>query len=94
MIAYVINGTTSLAYHFDMLTQQKAVITSTDIASFPEFSIATLGSQIDIVYQDICWSRLHLYMGWHSQIVISLYHEVGKSQVLDHHGRCHGILSY
>ena len=51
MIAYVINGTTGLAYHFDMLTQQKAVITSTDIASFPEFSIATLGSQIDIVYQ-------------------------------------------
>ena len=51
MIAYVINGITGLAYHFDMLTQQKAVITSTDIASFPEFSIATLGSQIDIVYQ-------------------------------------------
>ena len=51
MIAYVINGITGLAYHFDMLTQQKAVITSTDIASFPEFSIATIGSQIDIVYQ-------------------------------------------
>ena len=51
MIAYVINGITGLAYHFDMLTQQKAVITSTDIASFPDFSIATIGSQIDIVYQ-------------------------------------------
>ena len=51
MIAYVINGITGLAYHFDMLTQQKAVITSTDIASFPEFSIATIGSQISIIYE-------------------------------------------
>jgi hypothetical protein len=51
MIAYVINGIAGLAYHFDMLTQQKPVVTSTDIAHFPEFSIATLGSQIDIIYQ-------------------------------------------
>ena len=51
MIAYVINGIAGLAYHFDMLTQQKPVITSNDIAYFPEFSIATLGSQIDIIYQ-------------------------------------------
>ena len=51
MIAYVINGIAGLAYHFDMLTQQKPVVTSNDIAHFPEFSIATLGSQIDIIYQ-------------------------------------------
>jgi hypothetical protein len=51
MIAYVINGISGLAYHFDMLTQQKPVVTSNDIAYFPEFSIATLGSQIDIIYQ-------------------------------------------
>lgn len=51
MIAYVINGISGLAYHFDMLTQQEPVVTSNDIAYFPEFSIATLGSQIDIIYQ-------------------------------------------
>lgn len=51
MIAYVINGIAGLAYHFDMLTQQKPVVTSNDVAYFPEFSITTLGSQIDIIYQ-------------------------------------------
>ena len=51
MIAYVINGTAGLAYHFDMLTQQKPVVTSIDIAHFPEFSITALVSQIDIIYQ-------------------------------------------
>jgi hypothetical protein len=50
MIAYVINGIAGLAYHFDMLTQQKPVVTSIDIAHFPEFSITTLVSQIDIIY--------------------------------------------
>ena len=51
MSAYVINGITGMATHFDMLNQQKPVITSIDIAYFPEFSIATLGNQINIVYQ-------------------------------------------
>ena len=51
MIAYVINGIAGLAYHFDILTQQKPVVTSNDMAYFPEFSIGTLGSQIDIIYQ-------------------------------------------
>ena len=51
MIAYVINGITGLATVSDMLAQQKPVVTSNDIAYFPEFSIATLGSQISIIYQ-------------------------------------------
>lgn len=51
MSAYVINGITGMATHFDMLNQQKPVITSIDIAYFPEFSIAILGNQINIVYQ-------------------------------------------
>ena len=51
MIAYVINGITGLATFFDMLTQQKTVISSTDIAHFPEFSIESIGSQIFTVYQ-------------------------------------------
>jgi hypothetical protein len=46
MIAYVVNGVTGLASNIDLLTQQKSVITSTDVAYFPEFSIASLGSQI------------------------------------------------
>jgi hypothetical protein len=46
MIAYVVNGITGLATYFDMLTQQKPVITSTDIAYFPEFSITSVGGQL------------------------------------------------
>jgi hypothetical protein len=51
MIAYVINGIAGMASYFDMLAQQKPVITSKDVAYFPDFSIATLGSQINIIYQ-------------------------------------------
>jgi hypothetical protein len=46
MIAYVVNGITGLVSYIDFLTQQRLVITSTDVAYFPEFSIASLGSQI------------------------------------------------
>jgi hypothetical protein len=51
MIAYVINGIAGLASYLDMLAQQKSVVTSNDIAFFPEFSIASLGSQIGLVNQ-------------------------------------------
>ena len=51
MIAYVVNGITGLANYSNMLVQQEPVITSKDIAYFPEFSIATLGTQINIIYQ-------------------------------------------
>lgn len=51
MIAYVINGITGLASYFDMLEQQKPIISSSDIAYFPEFSIESIGSQINLVYQ-------------------------------------------
>jgi hypothetical protein len=51
MIAYVVNGITGLTSYFDMLTQQKPVVTSTDIAYFPDFSIASIGSQIGITTQ-------------------------------------------
>lgn len=50
MIAYVVNGVTGLATNFDMLSQQKSVVTFKDVAYFPEFSIETLGSQIDLIY--------------------------------------------
>lgn len=51
MIAYVVNGITGLTSYFDMLTQQKPVVTSTDIAYFPDFSIVSLGSQIGLANQ-------------------------------------------
>ena len=51
MIAYVVNGITGLTSYFDMLTQQKPVVTSTDIAYFPDFSITSLGSQIGLANQ-------------------------------------------
>jgi hypothetical protein len=51
MIAYVINGITGLATSFDMLTQQKSIVTYTDVASFPEFSIESIASQIWLVSQ-------------------------------------------
>ncbi|HVD37056.1 MAG TPA: hypothetical protein VNB68_06620, partial [Nitrososphaeraceae archaeon] len=36
MIAYVVNGVTGLATYIDFLTQQREVITSADVAYFPE----------------------------------------------------------
>jgi hypothetical protein len=51
MIAYVINGIASLGSYSDMLTQQKQIVTPADVANFPEFSIESTGSQINIVSQ-------------------------------------------
>jgi hypothetical protein len=51
MVAYVVNGVTGLAYHFAILQQQLEVVTSVDVAFFPEFDPESLVSQIDTVYQ-------------------------------------------
>jgi hypothetical protein len=51
MIAYVVNGMAALATSFDMLMQQKPVVTFNDVAYFPEFSIQSIGSQIGLVSQ-------------------------------------------
>jgi hypothetical protein len=51
MVAYVVNGITGLAYHLVILQQQLEVVTSADVASFPEFDPVSLQSQIDTVYQ-------------------------------------------
>ncbi len=48
MIAYVVNGAAALARSFDMLMQQKPIITFNDVANFPEFSIESIGSQIGL----------------------------------------------
>ena len=93
MVAYVINGVIALAEHTDILTQQKTVISTEDVAQFPEFSIASLGSQIAAANAIASGGSLCPHMDRYSQTIISLYQEVGKSQVLDHYGCYHDILS-
>jgi hypothetical protein len=51
MVAYVVNGVTGLANHLAILQQQLEVVTSVDVAFFPEFDPESLQSQIDTVYQ-------------------------------------------
>ncbi len=51
MIAYVLNGIFGLIYALDTLTQQNSIISLGDVAYFPEFSIESIGSQIDLINQ-------------------------------------------
>jgi hypothetical protein len=51
MVAYVVNGVTGLANHLAILQQQLEVVTSADVAFFPEFDPESLESQIGTVYQ-------------------------------------------
>jgi hypothetical protein len=52
MIAYVVNGVTGLANYLLMLQeQQKEVVTSADVAFFPEFDPESQQQQINAVYQ-------------------------------------------
>lgn len=46
MIAYAVNGVIILFTYLDILTQQKPIISSMDVAHFPEFSISSIGGQI------------------------------------------------
>ena len=94
MIAYVINGIAGLASYLDMLSQQKPIVASNDIAYFPEFSIALLGSQIGLVNQIA--SSIAYILTWIGTVKL-LYPNVKKTrqnQVLDCNGCCHDILSY
>jgi hypothetical protein len=51
MIAFVFNGAANIAYYFSVLSEQKAIVTSEDIAYFPEFDVETLVSQVNLVSQ-------------------------------------------
>jgi len=51
MIAYVVNGVTGLANFLLMLQEQLEVVTSVDVAFFPEFDPESLQQQINAVYQ-------------------------------------------
>ena len=51
MIAYVINGVTGLANYLLILQEQLEVVTSADVAFFPEFDPESRQQQINAVYQ-------------------------------------------
>jgi hypothetical protein len=51
MIAYVVNGVTGLANYLLMLQEQLEVVTSADVAFFPEFDPESQQQQINAVYQ-------------------------------------------
>jgi hypothetical protein len=51
MIAYVVNGVTGLANFLLMLQEQLEVVTSADVAFFPEFDPESQQQQVNAVYQ-------------------------------------------
>jgi hypothetical protein len=51
MIAFVFNGAANVAYYFSVLFEQKSVVTSSDVAYFPEFDVEMLVSQVNLVSQ-------------------------------------------
>jgi MFS family permease len=51
MIAFVFNGTAYIVYSFIILSEQKPIVISEDIAYFPEFDVETLVGQTNLVSQ-------------------------------------------
>jgi hypothetical protein len=78
MVAYVVNGVTGLANHLAILQQQLEVVTSADVAFFPEFDPESLESQIDTVYQ-ISGSVAYVLTWIGSVLLLRPYiHRIGK----------------
>ena len=79
MIAYVVNGVTGLATFLIMLQeQQKEVVTSADVAYFPEFDPESLYSQIDAVYQIVV--AVAYVLTWIGTVMLlrPYIHRIGK----------------
>jgi hypothetical protein len=79
MIAYVLNGLTGMATHLIMLQeQQKDVVTSEDVAYFPEFDPASLYGQIDVVY--IVIAVIAYVLTWIGTVLLlrPYIHRIGK----------------
>jgi hypothetical protein len=51
MTAFVVNGVANVVYYFSFLSEQKPVVTSSDVAYFPEFDVETLVGQANLVSQ-------------------------------------------
>ena len=79
MIAYVINGVGGLIEYSQMLGQQKIIISSTDVAYFPEFSIESIVSQIGVI-NHIADTAIYSYLDWDCQDVISIHQKLGKTK--------------
>jgi hypothetical protein len=79
MIAYVVNGVTGLATFLIMLQeQQKEVVTSADVAFFPEFDPESLYNQINAVYQ-ICGIVAYVLTWIGTVMLLHPYiHRIGK----------------
>ena len=80
MIAYVVNGITGLANHLVILQQQLEVVTSADVAFFPEFDPESLQSQINTVYQVA--GNIAYVLTWIGTVMLlrPYIHRIGKTK--------------
>jgi hypothetical protein len=78
MVAYVANGITGLANHLAILQQQLEVVTSEDVAFFPEFDPESLQSQINTVYQVA--ANIAYVLTWIGAVMLlrPYIHRIGK----------------
>src|ERR687895_387953 len=80
MIAYVVNGMTGLANFLVILQQQLEVVTSADVAFFPEFDPESLQSQINTVYQVA--GNIAYVLTWIGTVMLlrPYIHRIGKTK--------------
>lgn len=78
MIAYVANGFFGLIYTLDTLAQQQQIITSDDIAYFPEFSSEHIGSQINLIYNGFSIAAFILTWIGSVKLLYRYIHRIGK----------------
>jgi hypothetical protein len=80
MIAYVVNGMTGLANYLVILQQQLEVVTSADVAFFPEFDPESLQGQINTVYQVA--GNIAYVLTWIGTVMLlrPYIHRIGKTK--------------
>jgi hypothetical protein len=78
MIAYVVNGVTGLANFLLMLQEQLDVVTSADVAFFPEFDPESQQQQINTVYQTA--GAIAYVLTWIGTVMLlrPYIHRIGK----------------
>ena len=78
MIAYVVNGVTGLANLLLMLQEQLEVVTSADVAFFPEFDPESQQQQINTVYQTA--GAIAYVLTWIGTVMLlrPYIHRIGK----------------
>src|ERR687894_1584861 len=80
MVAYVVNGITGLSNHLAILQQQLEVVTSADVAFFPEFDPESLQGQINTVYQVA--GNIAYVLTWIGTVMLlrPYIHRIGKTK--------------